>query len=184
MASSISDVTAGRYARALLDVASARNVVEICPDDLAKFRTAILAATNDFELFDNPTVPVCAAMALVSKLGAALDLDKTSVAFLSLLASRRRLGGLESILKKYRAHQDSLAGRTHGTIRSAGPVSDTQVTRIAESIGREIGRQLTLDREIDDSLLGGLQVTVGDMVYDLSTRTYLNSLRNRLLQNR
>jgi len=65
-------------------------------------------------------------------------------------------------------------------VESAGPLSVIQVARIRDALGKALGRQLTLEQRRDPALLDGVRVTVGDRVFDLTARTWLKTLRERL----
>lgn len=184
MAPTISEVAARRYARALIDIAQADGLGDRCIRDLERFSSAVAGVPDAREMFDNPTVPVQVLKASVGKMARRLDLDQTTSAFLSLLVVRRRLGGLDRIIDEYRGLQDAIAGRIRGKVRAAGPVDPEMIAAISTRLGERVGKKLVLAGETDDRLIGGLQVIVGDRVYDLSTRTWLDSLRTRLLQNR
>lgn len=184
MAPTISEVAARRYARALIDIAVADGLGDRCVQDLEKFRSAVATVPDAREMFDNPTVPVQVLKASVDEIAERLDLAQTTRAFLSLLVVRRRLGGLGRIIDEYRGIQDEIAGRIRGKVRAAGPVGQDMISAISTRLGERVGKKLVLTGETDDRLIGGLQVIVGDRVYDLSTRTWLDSLRTRLLQNR
>ncbi len=180
----ITEVAAKRYATALIDVAAERGLGDRCQDDMRAFQAVVERNRDVMALLADPTVPVSAATAIVRQLSERLALDATSVSFLCILASRRRLDGLARIITEYAREMDRRAGRAAGVIVSAAPVTDGQAARITDAVSRRTGISVTLTRRIDPSLLGGLQVVVGDRVFDLSTRTYLETLKNRLLHNR
>jgi F-type H+-transporting ATPase subunit delta len=184
MAISVSEVVARRYAGALLDVATETGLGELCITDLEKFMQVIKGEPGLAEAFDNPTMPVKSVRNIIAELATRLGLNQTTASFLAILAARRRLSGIEKIIAAYRNEQDKRAGRARGEIKSAGTITAAQVATVRDAIGSKLGKQLILVQKRDPSLLGGLQVTVGDQVYDLSTRTWLDSLRSRLLQNR
>jgi F0F1-type ATP synthase delta subunit len=100
--------------------------------------------------------------------------------FLGLLAARRRLGRPEVLLAVLRKERDRRQGRATGLVESAGPLSVIQVARIRESLGKALGTQLTLTHQRNPDLLDGVRVMVGDRVFDLTARTWLKSLRERL----
>lgn len=180
----ITEVAARRYATALMDVATERGSLKECLGNIERFRDTVF---NNVELgatFQDPTFPVSAASRLVATLAGRLGLDQTSTAFLQILATRRRLDGLADIVGEFYREMDRRAGRASGEVVSAAPLNDAQLARIKAAIDKRTGLDVNLTRRIDQSLLGGLQVVVGDRVIDFSTRTYLDSLKTRLLHNR
>lgn len=180
----ISEVSARRYATALMDVATERALADRCLDDMVAFGAVVTASVELRAVFGDPTVPVQTSRVVVQRIAERLGLDATTVSFLSILATRRRLDGLDRILAEYHRERDRRAGRASGQVVSAAPVTDAQLARITAAISRQTGTSVRFTRRIDPALLGGLQVVVGDRVLDFSARTYLESLKNRLLHNR
>jgi F-type H+-transporting ATPase subunit delta len=178
------DVASRRYAAALLDVAGSENLADRCLADIDNFNIQANANAELARLFRDPTVPAEAVARVVHTLATSLGLAPLSVSFLALLAQRRRMDRLDSIVAAYRDAQDRKAGRARGELVSAGPLTPAQAERIRDSVGSAIGLTLQLEEKQDPALLSGVQVTVGDRVYDLSARTYLDSLRSHLLENR
>ncbi len=181
---SIQDVASRRYATALLDEATAAGIADKCLADLEAFARQASSVSDLRDLFANPTVPAEAVGRVVHSLTSSMKLDPMASSFLALLASRRRLDKLASVIGAYKAVQDERAGRAQALLESAGPISDDQVNRIRDAIGAAMNRRLVLTKKRDPALLSGVRVTVGDQVFDLSARTYLESLRARLLENR
>ncbi|WP_369069968.1 F0F1 ATP synthase subunit delta [Kineococcus terrestris] len=63
---------------------------------------------------------------------------------------------------------------------TAQPLSDVQRERLAAALGRQYGRPVRLNVDVDASLVGGLRVSVGDDVIDGAVSTRLEEARRRL----
>jgi F-type H+-transporting ATPase subunit delta len=180
----MTDIAARRYAAALLDVANEKGAVDRTFAEIESFAAQVAKVPALREILADPTVPCEAAARAVTAVTTAMGLSETARAFLGLLASRRRLGRVEVLVAAIRSERDDRAGRTIGVLESAGPVSPAQLVRLREAIGARIKKQLVLTEKRDPTLLGGVRIVVGDRVFDLSARTYLESLRSRLLESR
>ena len=53
--------------------------------------------------------------------------------------------------------------------------------RLAEAIGRRLGREVALETSVDESLLGGVVIRVGDSVIDASLAGRLRELEHELV---
>lgn len=62
----------------------------------------------------------------------------------------------------------------------ARPLQQAQVDRLAKSLSKAFGRELTLNIETDTQLVGGIRIQVGDEVIDSSVATRLNDLNTKL----
>jgi F-type H+-transporting ATPase subunit delta len=177
-------IAARRYAAALYEVATETRLAERCLADLREFLRELNRTVALKDALSSPAIPAEAAIRVVKAVAAAMQLQAPTVALLGLLASRRRLAQLGDVVEAYAGIQDERAGRARGELVTAGPVSPEQVLRIRDAVGRALGRRLVLDSRLDPASLGGFKVVVGNRVFDLTTRSYLESLRSRLLSDR
>ncbi len=75
-------------------------------------------------------------------------------------------------------------GATEGVVESARPLEDAEIVRIAEAVGRELGKEVHLVNRVDPSLIGGVRVLCDFRLLDLSVRGRLYGLRRALSQVR
>ena len=178
------DLAARRYASALLDVAADRGIADRCLADLKAFQATVVANPELAAAIQSPSITRDALAHSAWSLAGRMVLDEIVRGFLAVLGQHRRLASLPAVIAAFADEVDRRAGRARGELVSSGPVSPSQVMRIRDAVGKAIGRSLVLSQKTDPSLLGGLRVTVGDRVFDLSTKSYLESLRSRLLAGR
>jgi len=62
----------------------------------------------------------------------------------------------------------------------AVPLSPEETRAVAEKLGEMTGKQVVVSTEVDEGILGGLVVRIGDRLIDGSTRSRLEALRRRL----
>ena len=106
--------------------------------------------------------------------------DEHLVRFLELLAERHRLPVLFRIRKEFDrlwAEENQLLPVT---ITSAVELEDDTVKDLAKRIEDQTGRQIELTTTVDPNLIGGLQMRVGNMVYDASIKNRLEKLRREV----
>jgi F-type H+-transporting ATPase subunit delta len=65
-------------------------------------------------------------------------------------------------------------------VTSAAPIEDTQRTALSESLGALAGVPVELQVEIDESLLSGARIRIGDLQVDATARGRLDTLREHL----
>ena len=63
---------------------------------------------------------------------------------------------------------------------SARPLTEEQSAKISAALKARLGRDITLNTTIDESLLGGAIIRAGDMVIDGSAVGKLNRLANAI----
>ncbi|HEX7738025.1 MAG TPA: F0F1 ATP synthase subunit delta, partial [Marmoricola sp.] len=70
-------------------------------------------------------------------------------------------------------------GRHVATVRTAAPLSDSQLDRLSRALGDE-GRPVHLNVLVDPGMIGGLRVEMGDYVIDGSVQNRLDDVRRRI----
>ena len=100
--------------------------------------------------------------------------------FLFLIAEKHRMPAIFRV----RSHYDDLWAeenkRLEVRVTSAIPLDDSIVKRVGDEIERQTDRKIDLEADVDEDILGGLVLRVGNMVLDASLREKLNRLRKEV----
>ena len=75
---------------------------------------------------------------------------------------------------------DSHLGRQRVEITTAVPLESAEEERINTFVRELVRRDVVLTTKVDESILGGLVIQIGDRLLDGSTKARLESLRNSL----
>jgi F-type H+-transporting ATPase subunit delta len=65
-------------------------------------------------------------------------------------------------------------------VRTALPLEDVQRTSVVDRLHELTGDEIEINEVVDESLIGGITVRIGDRLYDASVRNRLERLRARL----
>ncbi len=106
--------------------------------------------------------------------------DEHIVRFLELLAERHRMPALFRIRREFDrlwAEENKLLPVT---ITSAVELDEETVSDLGKKIEDETGQQIDLTAKVDPDLIGGLQMQVGNMIYDATIRGRLDKLRREV----
>jgi len=139
-----------------------------------------LTATNSetFKAFlDNPLISRDAKEKTVNDMLG----DKVSNITLNLmltLAGNARLADTPKIIETYSELMKAKRGEVEATITSAEPLTKTQTDAVASAMKTQVGEGKTviLSTKVDPSILGGLQVQIGDQFLDLSVGSKIDSI--------
>jgi F-type H+-transporting ATPase subunit delta len=101
--------------------------------------------------------------------------------FLKLLLEYGRVGVLPEIAEHFDALKADVENTVDVTITSAAPVSEAQQKAFAKALKERLGRDVRLETQIDETLIGGAVIRAGDVVIDGSLRSRLTSLSNALI---
>jgi F-type H+-transporting ATPase subunit delta len=97
-----------------------------------------------------------------------------------VLAENDRLIVLPEVATLYEVERAAVEGTVVAVVTSAAPLSDAQQKNVAEALKKRLGREVTLECNIDESLLGGAIIRAGDMVIDGSVVGKLEKLTTTL----
>jgi ATP synthase F1 delta subunit len=97
--------------------------------------------------------------------------------FLELLVEKGRMPEIFRIRREYEELWKRANRRLDVTVTSAIELDPSVVGKIGEEVERQTGEKVELSSEVDDGILGGIVLRVGNMVLDASIRTRLEKLR-------
>jgi F-type H+-transporting ATPase subunit delta len=100
--------------------------------------------------------------------------------FVGMLVENHRLPLLPEIAVQFDELKNAREGAADAHIVSAFPLEGEQLNDLVASLERKFQRKLKPTVEIDQSLIGGVRVTVGDEVLDTSVRARLASMQTAL----
>lgn len=104
----------------------------------------------------------------------------TTLRLLELAVTRRRTGSLEHRIDELSRLAASRRQRYVAQVRVAAPLVAEHETRLASALARIYGRQVDLQVDVDPSVLGGVEVRVGDEVVNGTIVRRLDGARRRL----
>lgn len=126
-------------------------------------------------LLDNPEVfPEKLFELFQGVLSSQLDTERTN--FLRLVSQNKRLNALPEIAEYYSSLCAALEKISKVRVVTAVELQDDLRQKISQSLAKRIQRDVTLQCEIDPSILGGAIIHMGDRVIDGSVRGKLNRL--------
>jgi F-type H+-transporting ATPase subunit delta len=174
-----STTAARRYAEAAFELASRDDAVDAWAEGLDM--AAQVASDDRVRTFlDSPAEPLAERVALIGRMldGKAPD---SVVRLVKLLASRRAVDRLPAILAEYRRLVNRERGVVEALVTSAAPLTADETKALRTKVGQMTDRTVDLRVQVDDALIGGLTVRIGDTLYDASVRGRLERLREQLV---
>ncbi len=168
------------YAEALFDVARERGKLDAIRDDLGQFADAV-DRDRDLQVF--LFSPYFSSAEKSDGLKRAISgADAELLNFLELLIEKQRMPEIFRIRRAFDELWKRENKRIDVTVTSAVPLDPAVVERIGEEIERQTGQKVSPVTRVDDGVLGGLVLQVGNMVLDASIRSRLEKLRKSVAQ--
>ncbi len=173
---------ARRYAKAFMEIATRKGVVEPVARDLIVLAD-VLATSHDLQIaLANPAIDAEERKGVLSEVLRRLGADPETRRVVEALIDRDRLGLLRAVAHAFRAQADEVAGRIRAEVTAAERLDETRLGRIQRALEVVTGKKVGIGHKEDPSLLAGGVTQVGSWVYDGSLRTQMRLLRDTLLQ--
>jgi ATP synthase F1 delta subunit len=168
------------YAEALFDVAKERGKLDAIRDELGRFVDA-LEASRDLQVFFFS--PYFSSAEKADGLKRAVSgADPELLNFLELLIEKQRMPEIFRIRRQFDELWKHENKRLDVTVTSAVELDPAVVGKIGEEIERQTGQKVDLASGVDEEILGGIVLQVGNMVLDASIRNRLEKLRKSVAQ--
>jgi F-type H+-transporting ATPase subunit delta len=168
------------YAEALFDVAKEKGKLDAVRGELAQFADAL---DGDHELqvfFFSPYFSTAEKVAGLKR--AVSGADQELLNFLELLIEKGRMQEVFRIRRQLDELWKQENRRIDVTVTSAVELDRAVVEKVGEEIERQTGQKVELASRIDDEIIGGIVLQVGNMVLDASIRSRLDKLRKSVAQ--
>jgi len=169
---------AQRYASAVFDLALDTGEVDAVDAGLMSLAKLIEGDGLLSRSLKSPLYKSEEKAGVLAVLGEKLKLPELARRFVGVVAANRRAGEIPSIAKAFADRAAKHRGSVRVVARVARPVSDDQMRQLESAVSKSLGRNVTVDVEIDPALIGGLQLKMGSRLIDASIRTKLNALTN------
>jgi ATP synthase F1 delta subunit len=168
------------YAEALFEVARDKDKLDPIGEGLTQFADAV-DASRDLQVFlfsphFTSTEKSDGLQRAVS--GAEPEL----VNFLTLLIEKHRMPEIFRIRREFEELWKKEKRRIDVTVTSAAELDPAVVEKIGGEIERQTGQKVDLSSRVDEEILGGIVLQVGNMVLDASIRSRLEKLRKSVAQ--
>ena len=168
---------AGRYAKALFDLAQEAGAVDALRADAQAVLSAIGDSADLSRAINDPSISREGMGAAMAKLADAIGVQPIMKKFLGLMAQKRRLAELPRALRGFESLVAAARGEATAKVVSAAPLSDAQQAKLGEALSKMAGgQQVYMQVEVDPELIGGLVVQLGSKMIDTSIRSKLASL--------
>lgn len=164
-----------RYAKAILDMAKEKKALEAVEKDM---RSIVSTISDSKELKDVLASPVISG-ALKKK--ALMDIFKGSHAItegsISMLVDNKRIGMLYEVALKYIVLNEQLKGKDVAYVTTVVPLNAAMEKKVLKQVATLTGNEVTIENNVDETIIGGFILRVGDLQYDASISNKLNNLK-------
>lgn len=136
---------------------------------------AMFAASDDMKtIVSDPRVSATQQVDLFVSLVPGIDPAMRN--FLVALAEHNRFSALPEIAQQFRDLKAAREGSAEAQVTTAYPLDEAALARLVASLEKRFGRKILPQVSVDNALIGGVTVRVGDEVIDASVKGRLAAM--------
>jgi F-type H+-transporting ATPase subunit delta len=172
----LSGSSARRYAEALYQIARGEKAVDEFAASVQRLREVLRG--DVLRALRNPGVPMRSRRAAID--AATAGEPKAVRSLLDLLLERERIALFPRIAEAYADLVERKAGIVKGRITTATQLSTSEREALVSRLERSSGKKIRATFAVDESLIGGAKVQIGDRLIDSSLKAQLAELEREL----
>ena len=170
-----------RYAKAVLSLAQEQKVEAVVNDDMKTIVNTIEQSNDLHQMLQSPVVKSLDKKAVLTSVF--LSANANTVNLIDTLISNKRLALLNDVASSYVTLYNQLRGSQVATVTTAVALSDALKKQVLAKVKELTGKDAEVENIIDESILGGFILRVGDKQYNASIANKLNKLKREFTLN-
>ncbi|MCG8342040.1 MAG: F0F1 ATP synthase subunit delta [Chlorobiales bacterium] len=176
-----STIVSRRYARALLDVAEESGLAEQVAGDLEVIRETLESSRDIVTMLKSPIIKGDTKARILKEIFGGLG--EKALLFIDLLCRKKRAAILPDVIDEYAALRDEQRGIINVDVASAVELDDEQSKKLIDGLAKYTGKKVRAKLSLDEALLGGVTVKIGDTILDNSVKHQLQLLNSALVED-
>lgn len=173
--------TAIRYAKALLDLAKDQKLADVVHTDMKSIANAVAASAELKDMLLSAVIPTATKKSAL--LAVFTGLDKLSIGLIDTLITNKRIAILGTVAEQYNELFNEDEGKQVATVTTAVSLTEDLKTKVLAKVKELTGKEAEILSVVDETILGGFILRVGDMQYDASIANKLNKLKREFTLN-
>jgi F-type H+-transporting ATPase subunit delta len=170
-----------RYAKAILDLAKDQNAAAAVNDDMKSINNAIADNKELKSLLVSPVVKIAQKTAVLKEVFASTNAITTGL--VDVLADNKRIALLGAVATEFTSLYDDSQGFQKAQVTTAVPLTDEMNAKVLAKVKELTGKEALIENTIDETILGGFILRVGDLQYNASIANNFNKLKRTFSHN-
>jgi len=170
-----------RYAKAMLSLATDQKKADVVNNDMKLMANTITENMAFSEMLNNAVVKSEDKKTVLLKVFP--KLNKISADLFDVLITNKRVDILHDIAKQYSILFDKLNGKEIAKVTTATPMTKELEAKVLAKVKELTKKEIVLENIVDESILGGFILRVGDQQYNASVSNKLNKLKREFTLN-
>jgi len=164
-----------RYAKAILEMSQANNNTVNVAKDMTSIVNAVKESKELKNFLQSPIIKGEIKYASLEQIFASAQ--KETKGLFQLLLSNKRFELLPTIASDFQALVNELNGVEIAKVTTAFPITADLEAKVLAKIKEFSNKTITLENIVDESIIGGFVLTIGDQQYNASVASRLQNLK-------
>ncbi|MBS9461220.1 ATP synthase F1 subunit delta [Flagellimonas sp. 389] len=164
-----------RYAKATLDFALEKKAAAAVEKDMREITATIAENTELQNFLESPVVKGQVKKDSLQEIFKSSD--EITKGLISTLTDNKRIALLQEVALKYIILHEQLKGEDVAFVTTAVPLTTALEKKALAEVAKMTGNKVTIENKIDESIIGGFVLRVGDLQYDASVANKLDRLK-------
>lgn len=177
----LENAIARRYASALFDLALEQGKIDDFEKELETVIKTVESSPELAAVLDNQLMEAYIKKDVVHQIFTG-QVSDTTVDFLKVVLDKRREMYLKDIYNYFVAAANESRNLRDAEVVSARELTEADLAQVRAKLEQMTGKTIRLKSRVDQSIIGGLVVRIGDKIIDGSVTKRLELLKETLLQ--
>ncbi len=174
-------VVAKRYSKALEELAKSDEDLNVIYENLVSVQKTIKECPDLESFIEHPSFSIALKKEIFNEIfGGKISVDVMN--FLFVLLDRNRIFALGAIINSLKELMNQKYNIMVIRAISAIELSDEVKTKLTQKLETVCNKKIQLDTKVDESLIAGMILKIGDKTIDGSVKARLESMKRTLIQ--
>lgn len=170
-----------RYAKAILSLATEQKAADAVNSDMKRITQALSQSDELHQMLQSPVVKSADKKSVLLSVFTQSNVYTNNL--IDTLIANKRLPILNEVAISYNHLFDELKGTQVATVTTAVAITGDLKTKVLAKIKELTGKDAEVTNIIDESILGGFILRVGDIQYNASIANKLDKLKREFTLN-
>jgi len=170
-----------RYAKAAMELSIDQKKVKVVERDMLTIQETVAENDNLRDVLASPVLNTSDKEAVLNAIFK--DADPLSRELFSQLGRNKRIGMLGEVARQYVLLYEQMQGQDVARVVTAVPLTAELEKKILGQLKQITGKEVTVENEVDPSLIGGFILRLGDLEYNASIASKLANLKREFIHS-
>ena len=170
-----------RYAKAVMSLANEQNSASKLNDDMKSIVNAVAESKDLSDMLQSPVIHSKVKKATLLEVFP--NMNKLSVKLIDLLVENKRIDIIDVVAQKINMLFDESQGTQIAQVTTAIPLTKELEAKVLTKVKELTGNDAEVQNTVDESILGGFILRVGDIQYNASIANKLDKLKREFTLN-